>query len=201
MVYINTLLVTLVILFSLVGCGRSGITYLPQSLSIQLDESQNTLQTTLLKQKLENYNNLYVNKRILRLNDGSLVVYEEAITDDLYEFENTTTWIVSEIFDAKKLYKLYSNNHLYAFQLVLPNRKILNLIAQQDDTQELKLIYGMRSKKLKQILKKLDNNAKDAYYHDVITIEDASDALWSRWSVTKVHFTPLITPLRYLGGP
>jgi len=200
MVYINTLLVTLVILFSLVGCGRSGITYLPQSLSIQLDESQNTLQTTLLKQKLENYNNLYVNKRILRLNDGSLVVYEEAITDDLFEFENTTTWIVSEIFDAKKLYKLYSNNHLYAFQLLLPNGKILNLIAQQDDTQELKLIYGMRSKKLKQILKKLDNNAKDAYYHNVITIEDTSDALWSRWSVTKVHFTPLISPLRYLGG-
>jgi len=191
---------TLVILFSLVGCGRSGIAYQPKSLSIQLDESQNTVQTTLLKQELENYNNLYVNKRILRLDDDSLVVYEEAITDDLFEFENTTTWIVSEIFDAKKLYKLYSNNHLYAFQLLLPNDQILNLIAQQDDTQELKLIYGMSSKKLKQILIKLDNNVKDVYRQDVIIIDNISDAIQTKWSVTKVHFTPLITPLRYIGG-
>lgn len=196
-----TFLMTLVILFSLLGCRRSSIAYLPQSVVIKLDESQSTLHTTLLHQKLENYNNLYVTQRILRLNDNSLVVYEEAVTDELFEFENTTAWLVSEIFDAKKIYKLYSNKHLYAFQLLLPNDQILNLIAQQDDSQELKLIYGMNTEKFMQILKELDNNTKDTYYQDVMTIENTSNAIQSKWSIIKVHFTPLITPLRHLGGP
>jgi len=165
-----------------------------------MDEKRVALPAILVKQKLENYNNLYITQRVLRLDDGSLVVYEDAKTDELYEFDTTMAWTTSEVFDAKKIYKVYANSHLYAYQLLLPNNQILNLIVQQDDTQELRFIYGMSTKKLNEIVKSLDANSTEAYYNDVVTIEDVNHALWSSWTVRKVHFTPLIVPLRQAGG-
>jgi len=200
MLHKNKPLITIVMLFSLLGCGSSSITYMPQHLALSLNETKTTLQTTLVEQKLENYSNLYLTHRLLRLGDGSFVVYEEAMTDEQFEFEHTTTRATSIVFDTKKMYKVYANNHLYAFQLLLPNNKMLNLIAQQDDTQELKFIYGMSTKKLDQILKHIDKNAKNAYYKDVITIDNIENSLWSNWTTWKIHFTPLITPIRQLGG-
>ena len=196
----SKLLLVLVALFTLSGCGTSNIAYVPQHLTLSMDEKRVSLPATLVKQKLENYNNLYITQRVLRLDDGSLVVYEDAKTDELYEFENTTTWITSVVFDAKKIYKVYTNSHLYAYQLLLQNNQILNLIVQQDDTQALRFIYGMSTKKLNEIVKSLDAHSVKAYYKDVVTIEDVAHALWSRWTVRKIHFTPLIVPLRQTGG-
>ena len=196
----SKLLLVLGTLFTLSGCGTSNIAYVPQHLTLSMDEKRVALPAILVKQKLENYNNLYITQRVLRLDDGSLVVYEDAKTDELYEFDTTMAWTTSEVFDAKKIYKVYANSHLYAYQLLLPNNQILNLIVQQDDTQELRFIYGMSTKKLNEIVKSLDANSTEAYYNDVVTIEDVNHALWSSWTVRKVHFTPLIVPLRQAGG-
>jgi len=47
-----------------------------------------------------------------------------------------------------------------------------------------------------EIVKSLDSHSVEAYYKDVVTIENVVHALWSRWTVRKVHFTPLIVSLR-----
>ena len=196
----NKLLLVGVTLFAMSSCGTSNIVYVPEHLTLSMDEQRVTLPAILIKQHFENYNNLYVKQKVLRLDDNSLVVYEDVKTDELYEFENTTTWITSVVFDAKKMYTVYAHSHLYAFQVLLQNNQILNLMVQQDDTQTLRLLYGMDTKTFNTIIKRLDSNAKEAYYKDVVRIEDINHALLSQWSVRKIHFTPLIVPLRQSGG-
>jgi len=182
------------------ACGVSNLTYNQEVLSMQVEDSTFQIQGTQLKINWENFNNLYLTQKLLRLNDGTFVMYENARTDEQFEFEPTTAGSLRIIFDAKKMFKVYSKSHLYAYQLKLQDTQILNVIAHQDDSQQLKLVYGMSTKKFDVMLKSLDVNAQKAYYQKAIAIEAADTDFLSKWSVVKVHFAPLITPLRELGG-
>jgi len=122
-------------------------------------------------------------------------VYEDARTDLSYEFEPPITRSIKIIFEAKSIIMVYGKSHLYAYQLILKNGKILNVVAQQGDTQQLKFVYGLSTSQLNQMLKQLDPDAASAYYKQVIRLQDEGHAILSKWDVQKVHFVPLVVPL------
>ncbi len=154
----------------------------------------------MLKVRKDGFGSLFLTQKVLRLNEGYVVVYENAITDIEYEFEPSLTKSVKVIFDAKSTIITYAKNHLYAYQLILKDGSILNVIAQQDYSQRLRMVYGMNSAQLDSILKKIDPNARKAYYRQVITTKDTNRAILSKWDVQKVHFYPLVSPLPRLLG-
>jgi hypothetical protein len=189
-----------VLLVGLSSCATSNLSYKNQQLTLQNDKAFLQLDGKPLKVRKDGFGSLFLTQKVLRLAEGNVVVYEDAQTDSLYEFEPGTTRIVKVIFDAKRSIIAYAKNHLNAYQLILKNGKILNVIAQQDHSQRLKILYGMSSTQLDSMLKKLDPNAKRAYYRQTITMKDANEAIWSKWDVHKVHFYPLVTPLPKLVG-
>jgi hypothetical protein len=198
---LKKLLLAVITLFIINGCG--GISYLAynsQQLIIQLDENQLVLKGTLLDQKRDSFSSLYLTQNIIRLNEGELVVYEDARTDLDYEFEPMITRSIKTVFEANRIIVVYTKNHLFAYQLLLTNGKLLNVIAQQGDTQHLKFVYGMSTTQLNKMLKQLDPNANKAYYKQVMKLQNAKDAILSKWDVQKVHFVPLVVPLpRFMG--
>jgi hypothetical protein len=78
---------------------------------------------------------------------------------------------------------------------LLPHGKILNVIAQQEFSQRLKILYGRQREQFDSILNALGPEAKPAYYRDVMTINVPQNAIQSKWNVQKVHFYPLVSPL------
>jgi hypothetical protein len=127
-------------------------------------------------------------------------VYEDAKTDIQYEFEPPTTRSIGIIFDAKSVVKIYYKALLYAFQVVLKDNRVLNVLASQGYGQELKMVYGMSTERFDSMLKKLDPNAiPSAYYKNVIDLSNESDPFMSRWTTWKVHFVPLVIPIRRFG--
>ena len=188
-------------LLFLTACGpTSNLNYKNGQLSIQLSDQNLQLHGTQLKRNRENFSILFLTQSLLRLDDGSMVMYEDARTDLQYQFDPITTTSISVIFDAKSMVRVYSNNFLYAYQIILPDNRILNLIASQSYDQELQMVYGMSTKKLDSMLKKLDQNAQPAYYKNVIDLSRESNPLISRWTTTKINFYPLVIPLRRFGG-
>ena len=153
-----------------------------------------------IAQKRENFTSLFLTQTLLKLKEGNLVVYEKANTDLQYEFEPTLTRIVNVIFETRRKILLYHKDHFYAYQLILPNGSLLNLIAQQSESQELQLLYGMTTTQLNQILHAIDNEAPEAKYKNVITLHNPSHAILTHWDIKKVHIYPLVVPLpRFLG--
>ncbi|RRS32643.1 MAG: hypothetical protein P794_00865 [Epsilonproteobacteria bacterium (ex Lamellibrachia satsuma)] len=189
------LLPAAILLLGLSGCGTSNLNYNNQQLTLQADKKFVQMNGTLLKIRRDSYGSLYLSQKILRLDEGNVVVYEDARTDILYEFEPNITRSIKVIFESKSTVIIYGKDHLYAYQLILQNGKILNVIAQQDDSQRLRMVYGMSSVQLDKILNRLDPNAKRAYYRKVITVKEPNKAILSKWNVQKVHFYPLVSPL------
>jgi hypothetical protein len=177
------------------GCGSSNLTYNHQQLHFQIDDSFIQIEGKQLKRTYDSYGSLSIEQKVLQLMEGNIVVYENARTDLEYEFEKGISENIKVVFDARRTYIIYAKNHFYIYQLLLKNGQILNVIAQQDDSQQLRILYGMSSKQLNRVIKALDPHAKVAYYRKVITISKPENALKSKWNVHKVHFYPLVSPL------
>ena len=193
------LLVSIILIFLISACATSDISYKNEQLNLQLNDSLLQVHGTQLKQHTENFRTLFLIQKMLRLDDGSIIVFEEARTDLEYQFDTTTARSIDVIFDAKRVVKLYYNGLIYAFQVVLQDNRVLNVLATQGYDQKLQLIYGMSTDRLNSILKHLDSNAPSVYYRNVINLSHEPTPFMSRWTTWKVHFFPLVVPLRLMG--
>jgi len=151
-------------------------------------------------QKNTNFSSLYLSQKILKLSKNEFVAYEQAQTNNEYEFEPSIHRIIHIVFETNSLIPVYAKNHLYAYQLVMPNHKLLNLIAYQFDTQELTFLYGMSNKEFKKILFKLDNSYNYKLHNNVMQINNNHHFI-TKWNDWNVHFVPLVVPLSRLMSP
>lgn len=194
-------LLTITVTLMISGCGiPSNLTYNNKQLTIQVEKEYLQLDGALINERRDNFSSLFLSQKVLRLNEGNLVVYENAKTDLEYEFEPPIMHSIKIIFEAKSVIMVYGKGHLYAYQLILKDGRLLNIIAQQSDTQQLKFIYGLSTAQLNKIIKQLDPNAVGAYYKQVIQLHNERDAILSKWDVQKVHFVPLVVPLAKMMG-
>ncbi len=193
-------LLALTAMFMLSGCGMSNLNYNNKQLTLQVEQGVFQTNGTLLNAQIYNFNTLLINQKIIRLDEGNLVVYEDARTDLNYQFDPTTTRSIEVIFEAREVIRVYGKSLLFAYQLILKDGRILNVIAQQDDDQYLRILYGMSTVQLNKMLKQVDPDAREAYYKQVIIIQDEQNAIFSKWDVMKIHFYPLVVPLRRLMG-
>lgn len=196
---ITKLLVSLVLILLISGCATSNISYKNEQLSLQINDSHLQIHGIQLKQHRENFSTLFLTQNLLRLDDGSIVMYEEAQTDMQYQFDLPTTRSIGIIFDAKRVVKVYYNALIYAFQVVLKDNRVLNVLATQGYDQKLQIVYGMSTDKLNNMLKNLDPDALPVDYKNVINLRNEPTPFMSQWTTWKVHFVPLVVPLRRIG--
>lgn len=181
------------------GCATSNLSYNNENINLRINDASLEVHGEKLEEKNENFSTLFLTKNLLRLDDGSMVVYEEAETDMQYQFDPPTPKSIGIIFDAKRVIRVHYNTFLYAFQVVLKDNRVLNLLAAQNYDQELQMVYGMSTEKLNHMLIKLDQNAKPAYYKNVINLSNEPTPYMSKWTIPKVHLVPLVIPLSRLG--
>ena len=198
---ITKLLFSAITLLILSGCATSNLSYKNEELNLRINDTSLQVHGTKLDEKNENFSTLFLTQNLLRLDDGSLVVYEEAETDMQYRFDPTTPRSIKIIFDAERVIKLHYNTFIYAFQVILKDNRVLNVLVAQGYDQELQMLYGMSTDKLNSMLRKLGQDAKPAYYKNVINLSHHHEPtpFISKWDVQKVHITPLVVPMRRIG--
>ncbi len=197
---LKKIILTLVTILFLNSCAISKINYNQNRLTLQIGEKSLLLNTILVHKSINNFSSLFIYKNILRLKKGNIIVYEDAKTDLSYEFSPPTTTILRVVFEARSAVMIYANSNLYAFRVTLNNGNILNVIAQQDETQSLQLIYGMSNTQLNATLQQLDPNVQTFSYREAMTLSSTSDASLTKWDTRKVHFYPLVIPLSFSPG-
>jgi hypothetical protein len=168
--------------------------YQNHQLYMQVANNHLSLSGEVIHKKLTNFVSLGLYQYLIKLKNGEMVVYEDARTDLSYEFEPSIHRIIQIVFDAKYLVPIYGEGHLYAYQVVMPNDRVLNLIGYQSDTQDLKLVYGMSTKTFNSMIHALNPNAKGATYTQVLKVGNQNNPFISKWDDMKVHFVPLVVP-------
>jgi len=185
----------LVTVFFITACGQSNIAYRADTLSLQIEQNYILLDADLLHKNRQNFRTLYIDKKLLRLKEDNIIIYEDANTDLSYEFAPATTQVIRVIFNAQSVHKIYARNNLYGFQLYLGNNDVLNVIAQQSESQRLRFIYGLTTAQFNSILKQLDPSASTARIGKVITFASMQHLYMARWTTINVDFLPLVQPI------
>jgi hypothetical protein len=188
-------LLSAIALFILSACSASTLTYEKSKLNLKVDDKQLQIHGTQLKSNRENFSILYLDQRLLRLDDGSVVMYEYGQTDLDYEFANPTRTTMRVVFDARKIIEVYNHSFVYAYQMILSDGRVLNAVIAQNYDQEINMVYGMSSQKLDKMISKLNPNMPKAPYRNVITLENEINPLISKWTTWKINFVPLVQPL------
>lgn len=183
------------------GCKTADLSYKKGEFSLQVDEKHMKVNGTTLSRHTNSFGKLFLVQDIVKLKNGSIVTYERASTDDLFEFNLTPIQTIKVIFDARNVISVYYKSSFLLLQLILNDGRVLNIAVEQFDDQRLSFVYGMSTEQFRKILKRLDPEAaKKPLIEKVIRLPRGSGAILSRWSIQKVQLVPLITPVRYIFG-
>ena len=191
----NKLLSAVGTLFILSACSNSTLSYDKSKLNLRVDNVLLQVHGTQLKSNRENYSILFLDQKLIRLDDGSMVMYEYGRTDMAYEFAQTTRRTIDTVFDAQRIVEVYNKALVYAYQIVLADGRVLNAVISQSYDQEISMVYGMSSEKLDKMLKRLNPVARPVPYRHTVTLEHEPNPLLSRWTTWKINFVPLVQPL------
>jgi len=176
------------------SCNNADINYNGQQLVMQVGNATLKMDGRLMAKKSLNFRTLFLSQKVLQTREGNLIVYEDAQTDVNYEFQFSLMRITQIVFDAGRIRLLYTTPKMQIFQLQVPSGQILNVIAQQSESQEIKYMYGMNAKQLDRILQTLGGSVLYKPYRNVLQIRNTFHAIQSRWTDWKVHFVPLVVP-------
>ena len=190
---------TIFVLFMLSGCATSDLSYKNDNIHLRINDASLQVHGVTLQEKHDNFSTLFLTQRLLRLDDGSMAVFEDARSDMQFQFDQTTPRSIKIIFDAKSVLRVHYNTFIYAFQVILKDNKVLNVLVAQGYNQELQMLYGMSTEKMNDMLKELGQDAKPAFYKNVIDLSSAPSPYVSRWTVQKVHLAPLVVPVPRFG--
>ena len=190
---------TIFVLFILSGCATSDLSYKNDNIHLRINDASLQVHGVTLQEKHDNFSTLFLTQRLLRLDDGSMAVFEDARTDMQFQFDQTTPRSIKIIFDAKSVLRVHYNTFIYAFQVILKDKRVLNVLVAQGYNQELQMLYGMSTEKMNDMLKELGQDAKPAFYKNVIDLSSEPSPYVSRWTVQKVHLAPLVVPVPRFG--
>ncbi len=192
---LKLILIHTLTLLAFTACSTSTLTYDKSTFNLRVDNKQLQIHGTEQKSNRENFSILFLEQKLIKLDDGSLVMYESGETDMSYEFANITTRTIDIVFDARKIITVYDKAFIYAYQIVLADGRVLNAVVSQSYDQEIAMVYGMSSDKLDKMLRKLEPTIQPVPYKNAIVLNNQPNPLMSNWTTWKVNFVPLVQPL------
>ena len=170
-----------------------------RTLLLKVDKHTIRLDTHSVGQKQLDFRTVTLSQTILKDKDGSLLVFEHAFTDDLYQFDHRSTQqTMKMIFDSQQVVTVYQRNNLAFYQVSLDGEDVINLIVHQSGDQVLSLAYGFGNVKFTQILKEIEpsHTAKAAKLQNSATvISNPEKAVKTKWSTVLNTIDSLIVPL------
>jgi hypothetical protein len=197
---VTKFLFSIFVLGILSACSTTDLAYRNNQLVLQVDGKHLQVNSILVDNRINNFGTLHINQQLLQLDDGNMVVYEKARTDDTYEFYFPTIDTIKIVFDARYVQVVYFSSSFYVLQLILNDGRALNVIVEQLEDQSLNMVYGMTNKQINHLLRQLDVTESMPVKQKVITLHHQKNVILSRWTIYKVNVMQLVGPKRDMFG-
>ncbi len=184
----------------LTACSTTDLSYKNNQLVLKVDDKHIQVDSRFINHRMKNFSTLFIDQQLLQLNEGNMVVYEKARTDDMNEFYFPTIDTIKIVFDARYAGVIYFSSSFYIMQVILADGRPLNVIVEQLEDQSMNMVYGMTNKQINHLLKQLDSQERMPAGQHVITLDSQQNAILSRWTTYKVNIMQLVGPRRDMFG-
>ncbi len=175
----------------------SSLALTENKITLSLNKNKTVLNADILDKISMEFKTLQITQTILKLEDKTLLVFEESNTDNMYQYNFSTPTSIYMALGAREINLLLQSNNLYFAQVKLQNRKYLNVIARQSDDQSLTLLYGMSDTLLLNIIHALwegNTSMENEMWQNAMTISTQEDAILTEWSTPLHAIEGLVTP-------
>jgi hypothetical protein len=157
------------------------------------------LDTEAAEKKELRFETVAVTQSVLKDKDGSFLVFEFALTDELYQFDHhSSEQVMKMLFDAKKIIAVYERNNLVFYRLFSTGGDVINLIVHQSSSQALRFAYGFSNKKFMEILKQIapsSGSIETKFRKRASSFGHPEEAVKTRWRTVLETIDSLIIPL------
>ncbi len=130
---------------------------------------------SVIKKESKTFGNLKLKQYTIEYENEKLI-FEEAMVDGLYEFNANPRSLISKLFDIENIHSIFVKNGLEALRLTLKSGERINLFMLQQDSNELRLLYGMSDKSFSEKVEKLVGKTLESFNASPI---DQAVTLWS----------------------
>jgi len=197
-------LLFLLISLMFIGCTHTSLKLNKNDgLVLKYNSSNFLLSNSIVEHKYLNYKDLFIEQYKLENGEGRVLFYEQAETELNFEFNFGGLYTVMYVFDnAQEYEEVYRKRNLRLVQLKLKDKKSVNVLIQASDTQEISYVYGFSNDEFLKLAAKLVDNPDEEVKlleHEGITLKKSQKAI-TNWNDKLVFFTPLIRPIRMMGG-
>jgi hypothetical protein len=195
-------LYVIVCLLSLFGCSlnTTDLSYRDGAVRLALGKQTVSMHAKTISRKIDNFSTLIVSHTLLKLDTGSLAVFDKARTDMRYEFNYTLPETLRIVFNAQAMHLIYYADSFYLYQVILSDGSRLNVMAEQLDNESLNMLYGMDNATVETWLKALGYNASGKLHTPVRVVNGKKGAILSDWTIYKVNVMQLVVPRRDMMG-
>ncbi|MFT7003497.1 MAG: hypothetical protein ACJAWW_000846 [Sulfurimonas sp.] len=199
----KNLVLILLSLFILTGCVSSSLNLnKDKELVLKYNKSDLLLTNKVIDSSFLNFKDLFVTIYKLEDKEGRVLFYEDARTEENFEFTYSGLYTVMYVFDDRQKYNiLYKRNNIQLVQFKLKDEKYLNVMIQASDSQRYSFAYGFSNKEfleIANIIKVKGNDTIGKLEHEGLVLDSSSKAL-SNWNAELVFFKPLISTFSTIG--
>ncbi len=170
-----------------------------QALLLEVNKQKVHFDTTSVEQKELAFGTVRIIQTILQEKEASLLVFERAVTDELYQFDHRSkAQLMKAAFDAKKLVEVYHVSNLAFYQLFTDDEEAINIIVHQSDDQAIRFAYGFSNTDFSKILETVATSERPmdtVLKAEAITFDDPDRAVRTRWNTPLHTIESLIIPL------
>lgn len=170
-----------------------------QTLLLEVNKQKVRFDTTSVEQKELAFGTVTITQTILQEKEASLLVFERAVTDELYQFDHRSkAQLMKAAFDAKRVVEVYHVGNLAFYQLFTDDEQAINIIVHQSDDQAIRLAYGFSNTDFSKILETIviSGHPTDAVLKaEGITFDDPESAVRTRWNTPLHTIESLMIPL------
>ena len=167
--------------------------------TVTLNKARASINGKVTEKQSLNFKTVAIEQKIFKSGDGALLVFEHAVTDDLYQFDHATPISVRMIFDAKEIILVFQANNLYFARLEMKNRDWLNIIFMQSEDQSLTLLYGLSDTAFIRVIEEIGGGMPERMeiVHDAAVTKDPEHVVTTQWNTLMHTVDSLIVPIDY----
>ena len=145
------IIIATAIFFMFYYSKSSSLTLTSKGVEIKLNNKTIFLETVRNRVMPLTFNRLSVMQN--SLSDGTY--FEVATCEEGYHFEKNMQELIGTIFGANRVEELFSKGEIYGMRVHLKNGQVINLVAQNSNSKELKIFYGIPYEKFSNMLEKI----------------------------------------------
>ena len=169
-----------------IGCSSTSLNYQKDIITLSSPHLEQKIKGKTLQSSQINLSQISVQQRVFQSDSHETLVYEYARLETAYKFKYNYVYILTRVFDAKKVEVVQNKDGLGFFIIRLKDDSLIYTLAKTGTKKSLTMVYGFSEESFKALV----NNTK--LVKQDLSLQREEDGIRSVWNMKLIIMGDLL---------